>query len=66
MRQTGETLRGIATVSLWAANHQAAVDWYSELLGTKAYFERPGYTDVLSGRPDPFPGPGHRPPPMPR
>jgi predicted enzyme related to lactoylglutathione lyase len=49
MRQMGATLRGIATVSLWAANHQAAVDWYSELLGTKAYFERPGYTEFRIG-----------------
>jgi predicted enzyme related to lactoylglutathione lyase len=42
-------LRGIATISLWAADHQAAVDWYSELLGTKAYFERPGYAEFRVG-----------------
>ena len=42
-------LRGIATISLWAADHQAAVKWYSELLGTKPYFERPGYAEFRIG-----------------
>ena len=44
-----EALRGIATISLWAADHQAAVAWYSELLGVKAYFERPGYAEFRIG-----------------
>jgi predicted enzyme related to lactoylglutathione lyase len=44
-----EGLRGIATISLWAADHKAAVAWYSELLGTKAYFERPGYAEFRIG-----------------
>ncbi|HEX2995525.1 MAG TPA: VOC family protein [Anaerolineales bacterium] len=44
-----QTLRGVATISLWAADHQAAVKWYSELLGTKAYFERPGYAEFRIG-----------------
>lgn len=44
-----KALRGIATISLWAADHQAAVKWYSELLGTKPYFERPGYAEFRIG-----------------
>ncbi len=44
-----QSLRGVATISLWAANHQAAVEWYSELLGTKPYFERPGYAEFRIG-----------------
>jgi predicted enzyme related to lactoylglutathione lyase len=34
---------------LWAADHQAAVAWYSELLGTTPYFERPGYAEFRIG-----------------
>jgi predicted enzyme related to lactoylglutathione lyase len=44
-----EALRGIATISLWATDHQAAVAWYGELLGKKAYFERPGYAEFRIG-----------------
>lgn len=44
-----QVLRGIATISLWAADHQAAVKWYSELLETKPYFERPGYAEFRIG-----------------
>jgi predicted enzyme related to lactoylglutathione lyase len=43
------TLRGIATISLWASDHKAAVDWYSDLLDTKPYFERPGYAEYRIG-----------------
>jgi predicted enzyme related to lactoylglutathione lyase len=35
-------LRGFATLNLWADDVEAAVDWYTELLGTEAYFTRPG------------------------
>lgn len=38
-------LRGIATISLWAADHAAAVAWYGDLLTQKPYFERPGYAE---------------------
>jgi predicted enzyme related to lactoylglutathione lyase len=38
-------LRGIATISLWAKDHEAAVAWYGELLGMKPYFTRPGYAE---------------------
>jgi predicted enzyme related to lactoylglutathione lyase len=35
-------LRGLTTVSYWAADMDAAKAWYSELLGVEPYFERPG------------------------
>lgn len=35
-------LRGPATVNLWADDLEAAKQWYTELLGTAPYFERPG------------------------
>src|SRR5512142_2864507 len=44
-----QSLRGVATISLWAADHPSAVKWYSELLGTKPYFERPGYAEFRIG-----------------
>jgi predicted enzyme related to lactoylglutathione lyase len=34
-------LRGMATVSFFADDVEAARKWYSELLGIKPYFERP-------------------------
>jgi predicted enzyme related to lactoylglutathione lyase len=40
MRQTA-TLRGMATVSLWADDVKAARRWYSQLLGIEPYFQRP-------------------------
>jgi predicted enzyme related to lactoylglutathione lyase len=33
-------LRGLTTVTLFAEDVAAAVDWYTELLGTKPYFVR--------------------------
>jgi predicted enzyme related to lactoylglutathione lyase len=44
-----QPLRGIATISLWSTDHQGAVDWYSELLETRPYFERPGYAEFRIG-----------------
>ena len=43
MEKTGDkqTLRGLATVNLYAADMKAAKKWYSELLGIEPYFERP-------------------------
>jgi len=35
-------LRGMATVTYWAADMEAARAWYSELLGVEPYFENPG------------------------
>lgn len=34
-------LRGMATVSFWAADLAAAKRWYSEVLGLEPYFQRP-------------------------
>ncbi len=37
-----QLLRGIATISFWTADMEAAKRWYTELLGVDPYFERPG------------------------
>ena len=42
-------LRGLATVSFWAADLAAAKKWYAELLGVDPYFERPGYAEFRLG-----------------
>jgi predicted enzyme related to lactoylglutathione lyase len=42
-------LRGVATLSLWAADHEAAVAWYSRVLGLEPYFARPGYVEYRIG-----------------
>jgi hypothetical protein len=34
-------LRGMATVNFWADDVAAARDWYAELFGVEAYFQRP-------------------------
>ncbi len=34
-------LRGVATISYFAADMKAAKQWYSELLGIEPYFQRP-------------------------
>ncbi|MCB0212392.1 MAG: VOC family protein [Anaerolineae bacterium] len=33
-------LRGMATISFWAADMESAKQWYTELLGVAPYFER--------------------------
>ena len=43
------SLRGVATISLWASDHVKAVEWYSELFAQKPYFERPGYAEFRIG-----------------
>ncbi|MER5420107.1 VOC family protein [Streptosporangium roseum] len=42
-------LRGLTTVSFWAADLAAAKQWYTELLGIAPYFERPGYAEFRLG-----------------
>jgi len=42
-------LRGLTTVSFWAADLAAAKQWYAELLGIVPYFERPGYAEFRLG-----------------
>lgn len=43
------TLRGITTVSYFAADHAAAKQWYIDFLGVEPYFERPGYVEFRLG-----------------
>lgn len=48
------TLRGVATVNIYAADVKAARKWYSELLGIDAYYqmpdaENPGYVEFRLG-----------------
>jgi hypothetical protein len=49
-------LRGMATVSYWAADWRAAKDWYTELIGFEPYFLRDGYAEWRLGdeQDDPF------------
>ena len=42
-------LRGLATVSFWADDLEAARSWYAELLGVEPYFARPGYYEFRIG-----------------
>jgi predicted enzyme related to lactoylglutathione lyase len=42
-------LRGLTTISFWAADHAAAKQWYAKLLGIEPYFERPGYAEFRIG-----------------
>lgn len=44
-----KTLRGLTTLSFWAADLSAAKKWYTELLGIAPYFERPGYAEFRLG-----------------
>src|ERR671927_102741 len=43
-----QMLRGVATISFWAADMEAAKRWYSELLGSAPYFERQGPGGTLA------------------
>jgi predicted enzyme related to lactoylglutathione lyase len=42
-------LRGLATVSFWANDLEAAKQWYTEFLGIEPYFARPGYYEFRLG-----------------
>ena len=42
-------LRGLTTVSFWAADLAAAKEWYAELLDIDPYFERPRYAEFRLG-----------------
>ncbi|HEX9061674.1 MAG TPA: VOC family protein [Clostridia bacterium] len=44
-----QTFRGLATVSFYAADVEAAKKWYTELLSVEPYFERPGYVEFRIG-----------------
>jgi predicted enzyme related to lactoylglutathione lyase len=43
------TLRGIATVNFYAANHKEAVKWYADFLEMEPYFNVPGYSEFRIG-----------------
>ena len=43
-----QILRGVATISFWAADMAAAKKWYTQLLGLEPYFERPGLDGQLA------------------
>ncbi|MEV4564068.1 VOC family protein [Nonomuraea sp. NPDC049419] len=42
-------LRGFATLTFWAADHEAAQAWYTEFLGVEPYYRRPGYVEFRLG-----------------
>jgi predicted enzyme related to lactoylglutathione lyase len=42
-------LRGLTTISFWAADLVVAKHWYAEFLGIAPYFERPGYVEFRLG-----------------
>ena len=47
--QTKHTLRGLSTISFFAADHEKATKWYSELLGIEPYFKAQGYCEFRIG-----------------
>lgn len=42
-------LRGLATVTFYATDHEAAKKWYSEFLGIAPYLDFPGYYEFRIG-----------------
>lgn len=42
-------LRGLTTVSFYAADLEAAKKWYAEFLGSDPYFQVPGYIEFRLG-----------------
>ena len=42
-------LRGLSTISFYAADHEKAKEWYTEILGMEPYFNVPGYTEFRLG-----------------
>jgi predicted enzyme related to lactoylglutathione lyase len=49
MKNSAHTLRGLTTVSFYAADMDAAKKWYTEMLGIDPYFELPGYMEFRLG-----------------
>jgi predicted enzyme related to lactoylglutathione lyase len=47
--EKSQVLRGIATISFYTADLEAAKKWYSTLLDTEPYFNVPGYTEFRIG-----------------
>lgn len=46
---TQSPLRGVSTITFYAADHEAAQKWYTEFLGMEPYFHRPGYVEFRLG-----------------
>jgi predicted enzyme related to lactoylglutathione lyase len=44
-----QKLRGVATISFFAADHAAAQKWYTEFLGIEPYYVVPGYVEFRLG-----------------
>lgn len=44
-----QVLRGLANISFYATDLDAAKKWYSSLLGIEPYFNVPGYTEFRLG-----------------
>ena len=42
-------LRGLATVTFYAADHEGAKRWYTDLFGIAPYFDQPGYFEFRIG-----------------
>lgn len=42
-------LKGLATISFFAADHEKAVKWYADFLETEPYFNMPGYSEFRIG-----------------
>lgn len=42
-------LQGFATHNIYAADTDAARDWYAEVLGIEAYYQMPGYVEFRVG-----------------
>ena len=49
MEKSQTALRGLANVSFYAADLEAAKKWYTEVFGIEPYFELPGYTEFRVG-----------------
>lgn len=47
--QEDDMLQGMATVSFYAADLDAAARWYAEVLGIEPYYVRPGYVEFRVG-----------------
>jgi predicted enzyme related to lactoylglutathione lyase len=47
--EKSHVLRGLATINIYAMDHEAAKKWYSEFLGVEPYFNVPGYTEFRLG-----------------
>ena len=47
--ETKHSLRGLATISFYATDHEAAKKWYSDFLGIEPYFTAPGYAEFRIG-----------------